>query len=123
MRSLFGLLILSLMFNLNAKTLSEDEIKNKAYIYYRNGVNEYNKENYAEALKNLEKSNQYRSTKKTRKLIENIRKKGKSFYETGTALVNFDKEMSVKYLEKALPLIDPKDKKTVEHINSLLQDQ
>lgn len=118
-----GLILLSLFFNVEARVLSDEELRNKAYIYYRDGVNEYNKENYPEALKNLEKSLKYRSTKKTRKLIEDIRDKGKNFYDTGTALLNFDREMSVKYLQKALPLIDPKDKKTIEHINSLLQDQ
>ncbi len=118
----FILLLTSLFFssqNIYAKELSPDEVKNKSYIYYKNGVTEYNKENYDEALKQLQKSLLYRSSTRTRKLIEEIRKKGKSFYETGIALINFDKEMATQYLQKALPLIDPKDKKTIEHIKEL----
>ena len=113
--------ILLTSLSINAKELSPEELKYKAYIYYKNGVNEYNKENYEQALIQLQRSLQYRSLTKTRKLVEDIRKKGISFYENGTALINFDKELATKYLQKALPLIDPKDKKTVEHINSLLK--
>ena len=118
------LLLASMFFasnNIHAKELSPDEVKNKSYIYYKNGVTEYNKEHYDEALQQLQKSLVYRSSTRTKKLIDEIRKKGKSFYETGIALINFDKEMATQYLQKALPLIDPKDKKTIEHIKALLK--
>ncbi len=113
-------LILISIFNLYSVELSVEQLKNKAYVQYKAGVNEYNKENYELALQHFQKSLQYRPLTKTRKFVEDIRKKGKSYYETGVALTNFNKELSIQYLKKALPLIDPVDKKTIEHINELL---
>jgi hypothetical protein len=115
------ILIITLSHSLYSNPLSEDDLKNRSYKHYRNGLNEYNKENYSDALIELERSIKYRSTRKARKLTEDIRKKGISYYDSGVALLNFNKELAKQYLEKALPLIDPQDKKTREHINSLLK--
>ena len=115
------ILILVINNSLYADPLSEDDLRNRSYKHYRNGLNEYNKENYSGALVELETSIKYRSTKKARKLTEDIHKKGISYYDSGVALLNFNRELAKQYLEKALPLIDPQDKKTKEHINSLLK--
>ncbi|HOW16928.1 MAG TPA: hypothetical protein PK443_04365, partial [bacterium] len=62
------ILILVINNSLYADPLSEDDLRNRSYKHYRNGLNEYNKENYSGALVELETSIKYRSTKKARKL-------------------------------------------------------
>ena len=115
------ILILS-CFNANAaKVVDAKDPAYKSWTYYKNASNEFNKGNYEQALQDAQKSNMFRSNKKSRTLIQKIREVGYSNVKTGTALINFNPTLAKEYLTKAKALIEPKDKKTIAQIDESLK--
>lgn len=115
--------------NINAQT-SDPRIK--SHKFYKLGFKEYKIKKYTDAIEYIEKALIiFPRHKKAKELLQELRNKGQEFYNTGIALVYFNKTMSLDYLNQANRLLAPKDLrrkkitriiKRLEH-NEAVQDQ
>jgi hypothetical protein len=82
----------------------------KSHRFYRLGFKEYRSKQYVESVEHIEKALKiFPRHKKAKELLQELRAIGLEYYNTGLALVYFDRTMSMDFLNKASHLLDPKD--------------